>query len=307
MTKKVYIAEYLDQIVTVSVRNSAYPERQQDFVDNIENLQKMNNLKIKDKNNNNNKQNLENKAINFLGSCNNEIIVTEYQPEGTLKDLLETENYHQTHDIKSKINLVIEYVKAINFIHNYEENDDAKHIYCDSHKLDGTTKQFLIGRDFGENGEHEKLKLILSDMDDVPRLDKSNDFKANCKHQDFLSARTDILAQNFLAPEQINQLKTNNNNYNGNLNFNEKSDIYKIPDIAAHIIFGGTYKKPTTAINQAKIIPENKISDQLNSLIYGKNSELASILRRCRSLRAEDRPSSREILQILEESQASFL
>ena len=100
MTKKVYIAEYLGQIVTVSVRNSAYPERQQDFVDNIENLQKMNNLKIRDENN------FENKAINFLGSCNNEIIVTEYQPEGTLKDLLESENYHQTHDIKSKLNLI---------------------------------------------------------------------------------------------------------------------------------------------------------------------------------------------------------
>merc|ERR1719326_1051026 len=66
MTKKVYIAEYLGQIVTVSVRNSAYPERQQDFVDNIENLQKMNNLKIRDEN-----KNFENKAINFLGSCNN--------------------------------------------------------------------------------------------------------------------------------------------------------------------------------------------------------------------------------------------
>ena len=71
-----------------------------------------------------------------------------------------------------RLKLVLSYVEAIESLHS---NGKWPRVYCDSNKLDGTTKQYLLSEDD---------KLVIGDLDDVPEVVAGE--KVTCKHPDFL-------------------------------------------------------------------------------------------------------------------------
>ena len=76
------------------------------------------------------------------------------------------------YSLTARLKLVLEYVKAIEFLHTAS---DHPRVYCDSNKLDGTTKQYLLTDDG---------RLVIGDLDDVPEVVAGE--KIVCKHADFL-------------------------------------------------------------------------------------------------------------------------
>ena len=296
MTKMVYLAEYQGKAVVVSIRNKNNKDRWGDFKENIENLKKMQNIGGDGDN-----FNSENKAITLIGSCNDRILVTEYHKRGTLKELLANEEEYKQNfsTLPDRLNLLLEYVKSINFIHTF---DSSPRVYCDSNKLDGTTKQFLLT---------DNNKLVMSDMDDIPLVKAENGDKASasCKHPEFLYNRQDILSEGFLAPEQKfgeNQGQKFILGKDVAPKIDERSDIYKIADVAAHILLGGgNFDNPNTSIRRSSNINDNNqkrssLEEQAYNVLYESDHRLSNLLKACRSELPENRPSSERLINAIE-------
>ena len=129
-------------------------------------------------------------------------------------------------------------------------------------------------------------ELILSDLDDVPIVEGGK--KITCKHSEYLYARSDILNQNFLAPEQLVKSKTAPPKYD------EKTDIYKIPDMVTHILTGGTYENPNQIAYDTNVVkPEREIFDKSLNLL----TLIKPLFDKCRVKNPNKRPSIDEILK----------
>jgi serine/threonine protein kinase len=233
-------------------------------------------------------------------------LVTEYYQRGTLRDLLKSPEF-SGYTLTARLKLVLEYVKAIEFLHTGSEHP---RVYCDSNKLDGTTKQYLLTDDG---------RLVIGDLDDVPEVVAGE--KIVCKHADFLYNRTDILKEGFLAPEQqiitsttetvtssevpakTDTLK-NKKSFSAHSpekvsklstpfpKFDHRADIFKIADVAVHIITGGTYAKPDSVASGTNVqgVPSAEFLMRAKQLLYSENSELARIFALCRSRNPDRRP-----------------
>lgn len=201
---------------------------------------------------------------------------------------------------------MLEYVKAIEFLHFGHEHP---RVYCDSNKLDGTTKQYLLTDDG---------RLVIGDLDDVPEVIAGE--KVICKHADFLYNRTDILKEGFLAPEQ--QITSTSRTKNLDLvedskdsqdsqdssqlsisfpKFDHRVDIFKIADVAVHIITGGTYGKPDSVATGTNVqgVPNSEFLEKAKQLLYSENSELARILALCRNRNPDRRPDAGLVRTVL--------
>ena len=127
--------------------------------------------------------------------------------------------------------------------------------------------------------------------------------------------RTDILKEGFLAPEQQmmmeedidKQEKERNSSHSHSPQrsfpkFDERADIFKIADVAVHIITGGTYKKPDSVASGTKVqkVPNLEFLEEAKKLLYSEKSELARILILCRNRNPERRPDAYLIKTILQ-------
>ena len=207
-----------------------------------------------------------------------------------------------SYSLTQRYNLALEYAKRIDFFHT---GGPEPRIYCDSNKLDGTTKQYLLTHDD---------KLLISDLDDVPKVpsqepktlqtDKFTPLQnqnphglTSCAHTEFLYNRSDILAEGFLAPEQ-------SLNADGSYPlFDHRSDIFKLADVVVHIVTGGNYAEPRRPAKGTKVVgvPGDGFLEQAVAELYdAETSELARVLRRCRRREPRERPSAWEVVRVLD-------
>lgn len=297
LTKLAYLGTWRNRSVVVSIRNKQHRERFADFQNNIETLKKLQTPTTTVIS--------ESKVVKLLGACDNKFLVTEYYQRGTLRDLLKSTEY-SGYSLTARLKLVLEYVKAIEFLHTAS---DHPRVYCDSNKLDGTTKQYLLTDDG---------RLVIGDLDDVPEVVAGE--KIVCKHADFLYNRTDILKEGFLAPEQqiitsptetVTKTDTTENKNTSSSSsptshspekvsklstsfpkFDHRADIFKIADVAVHIITGGTYAKPDSVASGTNVqgVPSWEFLVRAKKLLYSENGELARILALCRNRNPDRRP-----------------
>lgn len=153
----------------------------------------------------------------LVGYCKDKYI-TEYhrhQSAEHLNELLQTEKLRSHDTMARRFSLCINYVELLVFLHN---SSLGIRVMCDSNDLNKTLNQLLVTVD---------LQLILNDLDALPEVILPNG-KIKCGHRE--------ITGDFAAPEQRwpfdNRLFDNGEL----LPYDEKSDVWKIPDICQHFL-----------------------------------------------------------------------
>lgn len=129
---------------------------------------------------------------------------------------------------------------------------------CDSNDLMKTLSQFLIT---------DQLHVVVNDLDALPEVKNGNLIK--CGHRQLFGE--------FVAPEQLwphDHLEFNNDIMHG---YDEKTDIWKIPDVLTFLLGSSTYA------NQVKF-------------------RLFDIFQCCKNIDSSSRPTVLEIREKLSES-----
>lgn len=152
-----------------------------------------------------------NYVTNWLGNCGNAIF-TQYYPHGNALNLHLLYDSYKITSFKNRFHLCVNYAQIISLLHNHSM------VMCDSNSVAKTLTQFLITNQF---------EIILNDMDALPRLDKFK-LATKCGHHQIIG--------DLVAPEQ--QWPYQDKYYNHSLMpfYNEKVDIWKLPDICQWIL-----------------------------------------------------------------------
>ena len=124
-------------------------------------------------------------------------------------------------------------------------------VMCDSNDLFKLLQQFLITADY---------RLVLNDLDALPEV--TNLSKIKCGHQEIIS--------DFAAPEQLWPFDDVNFNDAYMPDYDEKTDIWKVPDVCLHFL------------------------ENCSECLLIKN-HLFKIHNRCKENNPSKRPSAREV------------
>ena len=136
---------------------------------------------------------------------------------------------------------------------------------CDSNDLEKTLSQFLITDDF---------HLVLADVDALPLVDKAARILIKCGHRQLFGT--------FVAPEQLWPFQDVEFQDEKMLEYDEKTDIWKIPDVVYHLLGNSV------------------TADQLKFRLF-------NILKQCKSRKPNERPSVSEIVSLFEAERQKIL
>lgn len=156
-------------------------------------------------------------VVQLLGHCG-DVFITEYHKFGTadnLVPLLETKlSEHNT--LATRFGFCVQYAKLIAFFHS---GPLGTRVMCDSNDLHKTLSQYLVTSD---------LWLVANDLDALPRVNRTEGLLIKCGHRE--------LSGDFVAPEQRWQL--DNMPFDDSImpGYDEKTDIWKIPDVCDHFL-----------------------------------------------------------------------
>ncbi|XP_060071569.1 protein O-mannose kinase-like, partial [Ylistrum balloti] len=160
-------------------------------------------------------------VVQFVGFCN-DTYFTEYYKFGSADQL---ENILRDHPsvfqntMARRFSLCVNYVQILNFLHTHRL---GTFVMCDSNDLDKTLKQFLIT---------DNLTLVLNDVDSIAKVNHSAGELIKCGHRQ--------LGGEFVAPEQLWPFDTEFKD-EAMPHYDEKSDIWKIPDVCNNFIDGNS-------------------------------------------------------------------
>ena len=192
-----------------------------------------------------------------FGSCEN-AYVTAYHKLGSAADINNVlSKMALYHCLKTRFNLCVKYSEIIRFLHN---SHIGTRVMCDSNELLKLLSQFLIT---------ENLNLVVNDLDALPQVNSETTIKCGNRR----------ISSSFVAPEQLWPYSTefNDEQMPG---YNEKTDIWKIPDVCDFFI------------------GDTKGGDILRFKLY-------KVHKQCKSLTPSDRPSASDVMaayiQIFEE------
>lgn len=154
-------------------------------------------------------------VVQLVGFCLEENTqVTEFHPLGSLLNLeavLSQEQHLKHNTWQVRLRLATDYVSILQFLHN---SPAGRRVMCDSNSLEKTLSQFLLTSD---------LHLVVNDLDALPEVDQSRGLLVKCGHRE--------LTGDFVAPEQLWPLKDETFSDDLMLAYDEKTDIWKIPDV----------------------------------------------------------------------------
>lgn len=160
-------------------------------------------------------------VVTLLGFCEDDsTILTEYHPLGSLSNLeeaLSLPRYQSINTWQHRLQLALDYVGIINFLHN---SPLGTLVMCDSSDLPKTLSQYLLTANFS---------IVLNDLDALPLVNHSSGALVKCGHRE--------LRGDFVAPEQLWP-------YGEDVPFqddlmpvyDEKIDIWKIPDVSSFLL-----------------------------------------------------------------------
>ncbi|XP_004707624.1 protein O-mannose kinase [Echinops telfairi] len=160
-------------------------------------------------------------VVTLLGYCEEDnTILTEYHPLGSLSNLEETLNlskYQHVNTWQRRLQLAMDYVGIINYLHN---SPLGMRVMCDANDLPKTLSQYLLTSNFS---------IVANDLDALPLVNHSSRTFVKCGHRE--------LRGDFVAPEQLWP-------YGDDLPFHddlmpaydEKIDIWRIPDVSSFLL-----------------------------------------------------------------------
>lgn len=238
-TKDVYLAEWRNLNVSFSILKNIH--FQHDFYHGLHVLKTLEPNRY---------------VIQLVGFCESKnVIVTEYHEFNNalnyqfIKDIL---------NLKQKIDLCINYVEIMNYLHN---SPIGTLVNCDSNDLNKLLSQFLITRG---------LNIILGDVDALPEVSSNSTIK--CGRREIKSS--------FVAPEQLWK-KSEPFQINQMNGYNEKVDVWKIPDVCNYFLDG----------------PEFEL------LQY----KLFTIHRKCKDSDPNNRPSTKQLVDLYKNIRSFFV
>lgn len=161
-------------------------------------------------------------VIQLLGFCG-DMYVTEYHPFKSLDNLEEILTLVKDSIMKPwilRFQLCIDYVEILYFLHN---STLGTRVMCDSNDLAKTLSQYLITED---------LHIVVNDLDALPQVDVGKKRLVKCGHRELFG--------DFVAPEQLWPYEDKNFTDGEMPGYNQKTDIWKIPDVCNAILGTGT-------------------------------------------------------------------
>lgn len=160
-------------------------------------------------------------VVTLLGFCEDDnTILTEYHPLGSLSNLEETLNlskYQQVNTWQHRLQLAMEYVSIIDYLHH---SPLGTRVMCDSSDLPKTLSQYLLTSNFS---------IVANDLDALPLVNRSSRTFVKCGHQE--------LHGDFVAPEQLWPYGEDRPFQDEFMpSYDEKIDIWKIPDVSSFLL-----------------------------------------------------------------------
>ncbi|KAL9975556.1 hypothetical protein ACROYT_G012729 [Oculina patagonica] len=154
----------------------------------------------------------------LIGRCYENLeIVTAYYKHGsakTLSQILQRPQYSQYNNIQARFQLIVDYVKIMNFMHN---SPIGTRVMCDTANLYKLLSQYLITDDF---------HMVVNDLDNTP--DASQESGILCTNRKELRP--------FVAPEQRWPNRSVRFRLDRMPTYDEKVDIWKIPAVLERLL-----------------------------------------------------------------------
>jgi glycoprotein-mannosyl O6-kinase len=101
MAKEIHLAKWNGNTLVYSIPNKNNPERLADFQHNMAMMKSLQSPHV----------------VQLVGICGDSIM-TEYHPNGTLGDLIESDRYETDFTLLDRIKLAIRYVEILSYLHN---------------------------------------------------------------------------------------------------------------------------------------------------------------------------------------------
>jgi glycoprotein-mannosyl O6-kinase len=160
-------------------------------------------------------------VVMLLGYCEDDnTILTEYHPLGSLSNLEETLNllkYQNVNTWQHRLQLAMGYVGIINYLHH---SPLGTLVMCDSNDLPKTLSQYLLTSNFS---------IVANDLDALPLVNHRSRTFVKCGHRE--------LHGDFVAPEQLWPYGEAIPFHDDLMpSYDEKVDIWKIPDVSSFLL-----------------------------------------------------------------------
>lgn len=201
--KRVFLSEWKERKVALSQLTSL--EMKDDFLHGLQMLKSLQSKHV----------------VTLLGYCEDDnTILTEYHPLGSLSSLEETLNlskYRNVNTWQHRLQLAMDYVGIINYLHH---SPLGTLVMCDSSDLPKTLSQYLLTSNFS---------IVVNDLDALPLVNHSSGTFVKCGHRE--------LHGDFVAPEQLWPYGEDMPFHDDLMpSYDEKIDIWKIPDVASFLL-----------------------------------------------------------------------
>ncbi|KAM9193971.1 protein O-mannose kinase isoform 1-T1 [Dugong dugon] len=160
-------------------------------------------------------------VVTLLGYCEDDnTILTEYHPLGSLSNLEATLNlskYQHVNTWQNRLQLAMDYVGIINYLHN---SPLGTLVMCDSNDLPKTLSQYLLTSNFS---------IVANDLDALPLVNHSSRTFVKCGHRE--------LHGDFVAPEQLWPYGEDLPFHDDLMpSYDEKIDIWRLPDVTSFLL-----------------------------------------------------------------------
>ncbi|XP_036105979.1 protein O-mannose kinase [Molossus molossus] len=201
--KRVFLSEWKERKVALSRLTSL--EMKEDFLHGLQMLKSLQGKHV----------------VTLLGFCEEDnTILTEYHPLGSLSNLEETFNlskYQNVNTWQQRLQLAMDYVGIINYLHH---SPLGTLVMCDSSDLPKTLSQYLLTSNFS---------IVVNDLDALPLVNHSSGMFVKCGHRE--------LHGDFVAPEQLWPYGEDTPFHDDLMpSYDEKIDIWKIPDVSSFLL-----------------------------------------------------------------------
>ena len=225
------------------------------------------------------------RVTQLLGYCvagNITVMITELGTWGDLRQFLLTSAFKEF-TMAERTDIALQVTDAIGYIHN---SPGGSRINCDMNTVGQALAQFIVLDDY---------RVVLNDVDDLPPGDSKLSLKSQCvvgRHNINSSADHSFEAPERrwpwpdkypkeIDPHEFEARLRPSEDYSGEIEFkspqvDEKSDIWKLPDLIEKILVSGV---PSDGV-QAK-----RVKAMLN--------HLKPIMRECKVKQPEKRPSAK--------------
>jgi glycoprotein-mannosyl O6-kinase len=243
LVKNIYLVKWHDHHFIFS--NLTDPKYSEDFINNIRMLEALSPNPL---------------IVQLIGSCGYSMLFTEYHSYGDATVLPRLLSHELTHlnNLSVKFNLCINYVQILHLLHN---SPIGTRVMCDSNTVEKTLSQYLVTNDLG---------LVLNDLDALPQV-KRGVSGVKCGHRQLFGS--------FVAPEQL--WPSNDKPFNDEEmpEYDEKTDIWKIPQVCEWILNIGS----DSTSEQTLLLIKTKLSD---------------IHQKCKQINPQNRPSAKQVLDV---------